>query len=322
MKKRVFLTRTLHDFALKELEKRYEIEVHRGKVPISREKLQSKIRDVEGIVCFPYDKIDMKIMDCAKKLKVISTYSVGFDHIDTDHAKKRGVRVGYTPNVLTDATADMAFSLLLDVSRRVSEGDRLIRAGRWKEIYGPYDYLGTGLQGKTVGILGMGRIGVVLARRAKAFDMKVTYHNRRRLSKTKEKASGVTYVSFDRLVRHSDFISIHVPHTEETDGLFNMEIFKKMKDTAFLINTSRGKVVNEADLSCALKKGIIAGAGLDVFETEPITGRHLLANLPNTVLVPHIGSSTRETRIKMAQIAVKNLKLGMAGKRPIYSVGY
>jgi len=322
MKKKIFLTRILHDFALNELKKIYQIEIHSGKIPIPQAKLRSKIKEIDGLICFPYDKINKTTIDLAKNLKVISTYSVGFDHIDTQYAKKKKIRVGYTPEVLTDATADLTFSLLLDILRRVSEGDRIIRDGKWRVIYGAHDYVGLDLQGKTIGILGLGRIGETLAKRAKAFDMKLTYHNRKHVSKTKEKKLGVKYVSFEKLITQSDIISIHVPHTKETDQMFNMKIFKKMKKSAFLINTSRGKIVNEKDLITALKKKIIAGAGLDVFEIEPISKKHALVKLQNVVLAPHIGSSTKETRAKMAEITVKNLNLGMNGKKPIYSVGY
>jgi glyoxylate reductase len=322
MKKKVFLTRTLHDFALNQLKKRYQIEIHSGEIPIPQSKLRSKIKDIDGLICFPYDIIDKETIDLAKKLKVISTFSVGFDHIDTKYAKKKKIRVGYTPEVLTDATADLAFSLLLDISRRISEGDRIIRNGEWKKIYGAFDYVGTDLQNKTIGILGLGRIGGTLAKRAKAFDMKIIYHNRKRVSKTREKSLNAKYVSFEKLITQSDFISIHVPHTKETDQLFNMNIFRKMKKTSFLINTSRGKVVNEKELVTALKKKIISGAGLDVFETEPIKKNNPLIKLQNVILAPHIGSSTKETRIKMAEITIKNLNLGINGKKPIYSVGY
>ncbi len=322
MKKKVFLTRTLHDFALKELKKSYQIEVHFGKIPIPQTKLRSKIKEIDGLICFPYDKINKQLIDLAKNLKVISTYSVGFDHIDTKYAKKKKIRVGYTPEVLTDATADLTFTLLLDLLRRVSEGDRTIRDGKWRVIYGAHDYVGLDLQGKTLGILGLGRIGETLAKRAKVFDMKLIYHNRKHVSKTKEKTLGVKYVSFEKLITQSDIVSIHVPHTKETDQMFNMKIFRKMKKSAFLINTSRGKIVNEKDLVIALKKKMIAGAGLDVFETEPISKKHPLVKLQNVVLTPHIASSTKETRIKMAEITVKNLNLGMNGNPPIYSVGY
>lgn len=321
-KKKVFLTRTLHDFALKELKKHYEIEVHSGKIPIPRKKLESKIREIDGLICFPYDLIDSKLMDKAENLRVISTFSVGFDHIDIKYAKKNKIRVGYTPEVLTDATADLAFSLIIDVMRRVSEGDRIIRKGGWKEIYGAFDYVGTDLKGKTLGVLGLGRIGSTLARRAKSFDMKIIYHNRNRLSYNKEKRLGVKYVSFEKLLSQSDVISIHVPHTNLTHQLFNNKVLKKMKKTAFLINTARGKIINEKDLIAALKKKTIAGAGLDVFEVEPIHKNHPFTQIQNITLAPHIGSSSKETRAKMAEITVKNLHLGINGKKPKFSVGY
>jgi glyoxylate reductase len=321
-KKRVFLTRALHDFALKELRKKYKIEIHSGKIPIAKTKLRSKIKDAEGLICFPYDKIDMDVIDRAKNLRVISTFSVGFDHIDTQYAKKKKIRVGYTPEILTDATADLAFSLMLDILRRVSEGDRIIRDGKWRQIYGAYDYVGMDLQNKTLGIFGLGRIGSTLAKRARSFDMKIIYHNREPVSKNKEESLGVKYVTFDKLISLSDVISIHVPHTKETDQLFDEKVFKKMKKTTVLINTARGKIVNERDLITALKKKSIAGASLDVYESEPINGKHPLTKIQNVVLTPHIGSSTKETRIKMAEITVKNLDLGINGRRPIYSVGY
>ena len=321
-KKRVFLTRTLHDFALKELKKKYQIEIHTGKIPIPKNILKNKIKVVDGLICFPYDKIDSEIIDLGENLKVISTFSVGFDHIDINHAKKKKIRVGYTPKVLTDATADLAFALMIDLVRRVSEGDRIIRNGKWRQIYGAHDYVGMDLQGKTLGILGMGRIGSTLAKRAKAFDMKIIYHNRSHVSKSSEKSLGVKYVSLNKLITQSDVISIHVPHTPETDQMFNNKIFKKMKNSSFLINTARGKIVNEKDLSIALKKKIIAGAGLDVFESEPIGKNHPFTKIPNIVLATHIGSSSKETREIMARVTVNNLNLGINGKKPIYSVGY
>ena len=321
-KKRVFLTRTLHNFALKELKKKYQIEIHTGKIPIPKNILKNKIKTIDGLICFPYDKIDNKMIDLSTNLKVISTFSVGFDHIDINHAKKKKIRVGYTPKVLTDATADLAFALMIDLVRRVSDGDRIIRNGKWRQIYGAQDYVGMDLQGKTLGILGMGRIGSTLANRAKAFDMKIIYHNRSHVSKSREKSLGVKYVSLDKLITQSDVISIHVPHTPKTDQMFNSKIFKKMKNSSFLINTARGKIVNEKDLGRALKKKIIAGAGLDVFESEPIGNNHPFTKIPNIVLAPHIGSSSKETREEMARITVKNLNFGINGKKPIYSVGY
>ena len=322
MKEKIFLTRTLHDFALKELKKKFQVKVHTGKIPIPKNTLKSKIKQVDGLICFPYDQIDKEIIQSAKNLKVISTFSVGYDHIDTKFAKEKKIRVGYTPDVLTNATADMAFALMIDSLRRISEGDRIIRKQKWNQIYGAYDYVGLDLQGKTLGIIGLGRIGKTFAKRAKAFDMKIIYHNRKQISKIDEKKLGVKYTTFNKLITQSDIISIHVPHTDETNQMFNMKIFRKMKKTSFLINTSRGKVVNEKDLVVALKQKIIGGAGLDVFETEPISKNHQFLKLENVVLAPHVGSSTKETRTKMAEITIKNLILGIKGKKPIYSIGY
>jgi len=321
-KKKVFLTRTLHDFALKKLRKKYDIDIHKGQIPIPKTKLTKKIKNIDGLICFPYDVIDKELLNKAEKLRVISTYSVGFDHIDIKEAKKMKIRIGYTPEVLTDATADLAFSLMIDIMRRVSEGDRIIRKGDWKKIYGAYDYVGTDLQGKTLGILGLGRIGRTFAKRAKAFEMKITYHNRKRVSSSIERKFDAKYVTFEKLIKESDVLSIHVPHTKETDGVINGKVFSKMKNNSFLINTARGKVVNQKDLIQALKKNKIAGAGLDVFESEPINNQNPLTKLENIVLAPHIGSSTKETREKMAELTIKNLNLGINGKKPIYSVGY
>ena len=229
MKKKILLTRTLNDWALKELRKRYDIEIHSGKIPIPTKKLLSKIKEIDGLICFPYDKINKDVVESARNLKVISTYSVGFDHIDIEYAKRKKIRIGYTPEVLTGATADLTFSLLLNTLRRVSEGDRIIRDGKWKAIYGAFDYVGLDLQNKTLGILGLGRIGGAVSKRANAFDMKVSYHNRKRLPKIKEKTSGAKYTSFEKLITQSDIISIHIPYTKETNHLFDMKVFRKMK---------------------------------------------------------------------------------------------
>jgi glyoxylate reductase len=282
--------------------------------------LKEKIKNVDGLVCFPYDVIDREILDAAKNLRVISTYSVGYDHIDIKAAKQHGIKIGYTPEVLTNATADLTLALVLDLMRRVGEGDRLIRAGKWKVIFGAYDYVGVDLEGKTFGIFGMGRIGRAVAKRAYSFGMKIIYHSRRRLPSSLEKKLHAKYVIFDHLIRTSDIFSIHVPHGRETDRLINLKILKKMKRSTFLINTSRGKIVNESDLVRALKTKLIAGAALDVFEKEPIGKQHNFTKLENVVLAPHIGSSTVETRKKMADITVKNLIFGLQGKKMVYSV--
>ena len=320
MKKKVLLTRKLHDFALLDLKKYYNIEIHQGKIPMPKKTLLKKIRNKDGLICFPYDSIDKDVLSAAKNLKTISTYSVGYDHIDVKYAKKQGISIGYTPEVLTDATADLTFALILDLLRRVTEGDRIIRRQRWTQIYGAYDYVGTDISGKILGILGFGRIGTAVAKRARAFGMNIIYHNRHRLSKNAEKSLGVKYVTFDQLFKKSDVVSLHVPYTKETHELVDIKLFKKMKKTSFIINTARGKIIKENDLIYALKKKIIAGAALDVFRNEPIGLSNPLTKMQNVVLSPHIGSSTAETRKKMAEITVINLKLGIIGKKPLYSV--
>jgi glyoxylate reductase len=211
-------------------------------------------------------------------------------------------------------------ALLLAVFRRITEGDRLIRKNKWKTIFGPYEFLGIDLYGKTVGIFGMGRIGKAVAKRARGFEMNILYHNRTRLSVKEEKSLGVRYCTLDELFRKSDVVSIHVPHTKETNEIVNLNLFRKMKKTAFLVNTARGKIINEKDLVFALKKKMLGGAGLDVFSKEPISANHPFAKMENVVIMPHSGSSTVETRKEMAEICVKNLILSLSGNRPIYQV--
>jgi glyoxylate reductase len=319
-KPRILLTRKLHGFALKDLRKRYQIFVHQGTIPMPKKSLLQKIKKADGIICFPYDTIDRQVIENAPNLKVISTYSVGFDHIDIKIAKERGVKIGYTPEVLTNATADLTIALMLDLLRRVNEGDRLIRKGNWKVIFGAHDYVGVDLECKTLGIFGMGRIGQAVAKRAYPFGMKIIYHNRKKLPAGLEKKLHAKFVSFDQLIRTSDVFSIHVPYKKETHKIINYQVFKKMKRGAFLINTARGKILDEKDLIRALRSKLIAGAALDVFENEPIRKTHALTKMQNVVLAPHIGSSTAETREKMAKITVQNLILGLDGKKMLYSV--
>lgn len=319
-KAKILLTRKLHDFALKELRKHYSIEVYSGKIPMPKKKLIEKIKDKDGLICFPYDTVDKDVINSAKKLRAISTYSVGYDQIDVKYAKKNGILIGYTPKVLTEATADLTFSLILDLLRRITEGDRIIRKGDWRQIYGAYDYVGNDVSGKTLGIIGLGRIGQVVARRAEGFGMKIIYHNRKRTTRKIESLTHAKFVPINDLLKKSDVISIHVPYTKQTHHMIDMKFFKKMKRNSFLVNTARGKIIKEKDLVLALKNKIIAGAALDVFENEPIGKNHPLTKMQNVVLAPHIGSSTNETRRKMAELTVKNLQLALSGKKPVYSV--
>ena len=317
---KVLLTRPLHDFAVKELRKLYDVEIYTGKIPMPKDLLISKIKNKDGLVCYPYDTIDRKVIDAASQLVAISTYSVGYDHIDVKYAGMKGIVISYTPEVLTRATADLTMALLLAVFRKVVEGDRLIRNDMWRVIFGPNEFLGTDLYKKNLGIFGMGRIGKAVVRRARGFEMNILYHNKNRLSRKDEKILGVQYCGLDELFKKSDVVSIHTPHNRETNEIVNLKLFKKMKKTAFLINTARGKIINEKDLVFALQKKMIAGAGLDVFSKEPIGSNHPLSKMENVVIMPHSGSSTVETRSKMAEICVKNLIFSLSGKKPIYQV--
>ncbi|MDP6303556.1 MAG: D-glycerate dehydrogenase [Candidatus Nitrosopelagicus sp.] len=322
MKKRfnVLVTRRLHKSALDELEKKCNVFLHNGKIPIPKKNLINKIKDMDGLICHPYDTIDKKVIKNAKNLKVISTFSVGFDHIDIDFAKSLGIKIGYTPEVLTNATAELTIGLILDILRRISEGDRIIRNKKWNVIFGAYDYTGTEVSGKTIGIIGMGRIGREVAKKANGLGMNVIYHNRKPVSKSIERKLKAKYVSESVLYKKSDVISLHVPYNKDTHHLMNSKIFKKMKKTSFLINTSRGKIVNEKQLVTALKTKEIQGAGMDVYESEPVHRDSLLLKLENVVLAPHVGSSTNETRQKMSDITVKNLVFALEGKKLLYSV--
>ncbi|MDE1872753.1 MAG: D-glycerate dehydrogenase, partial [Thaumarchaeota archaeon] len=232
---KILLTRRLHDFAVKELKKRYQVEIHTGKIPISKDLLISKIKDKDGLICYPYDRIDSDVINAGTRLKAISTFSVGYNHIDVNTALKKGITVSYTPEVLTKATADLTVALILALFRRVCEGDRLIRKNEWRTIFGPYEFLGTDLSGKTLGIFGMGRIGKAVAKRALGFEMKLLYHNRKKLSPQEEKRLNAKYVSLDELFRRSDVVSIHAPYTPKTHEIVNLKLLKSMKKTSFLV---------------------------------------------------------------------------------------
>ena len=221
MKKRfnVLVTRRLHRSALDELKKKCNVSLHTGKIPIPKKNLIDKIKNMDGLVCHPYDTIDKEVIKNSKNLKVISTFSVGFDHIDVNFAKSQGIKIGYTPEVLTNATAELTIGLILDVLRRISEGDRIIRNKEWNQIFGAYDYTGTEVSGKTIGIIGMGRIGREVARKANGLGMNVIYHNRKPISKRIEKMLKAKYVSENMLYKNSDIISLHVPYNNDTHHL-------------------------------------------------------------------------------------------------------
>ncbi len=295
-----------------------DLTIHGKAEPPGKQEIIRRIRDKDGLLCVLSDRIDSEVIASASNLKVISSYSVGYDHIDTDAAARRGIYVAYTPDVLTETTADLTFALMLAVARRIVEADRVVRKGRWRGTWS-YDFmLGSDVHGKTLGIVGMGRIGSALAKRAEGFRMKVLYHSRNRVDKERE--LNAEYRGLDELLRESDFVSIHVPLNKDTYHLMNEQRFRVMKSSAYLINTSRGQVVDESALVKALRKNWIAGAALDVFEKEPIPKDSPLLRFDNVVLLPHIGSASRETREKMAEVAATSILNVLKGEKPLYAV--
>ena len=282
--------------------------------PVPQAVLLKEVADASGLYCMLSDRIDASVIDAAPRLEVISTMSVGFDHIDVDAAFARGISVTNTPGVLTETTADLAFALLMATSRRLIEANRAISKGHWK-TWSPLFMAGRDVYGASLGIIGLGRIGKAMARRARGFGMRVYYYSRQR-DKEIETEQGVSYLTFDELLQYSDFISLHVPATEETFQLISTREFNLMKPTAVLINTARGSVVNEEALFAALVSGQIRAAGLDVFAEEPISPGHPLLELPNLVALPHIGSASVETRNKMAYMAAEDMVEVLAGRPP------
>ncbi len=315
-KPKVYVTRIIPEPGLSMLKECCEVEVHNSKEwPPSRQELIEKVRDKDALLCLLTDKIDAEVMDAAPNLKVISTYSVGFDHIDVPEATKRGIYVTHTPGVLTDAVAEFTVGLILAVTRRIVEADKIIRTGQWDKPWNPYFLTGPELKGKTIGLVGLGRIGVATAKRLSSFDVKLVYYDVERRWDV-ESILNMEYMDLDTLLSVSDIVSIHVPLTKDTYHLINEERLRKMKKTAYLINTARGPVVDTNALIKALKEGWIAGAALDVFEQEPLPPDHPLTKLDNVVLTPHIASATIEARQRMAELAARNLIAVLKGEMP------
>jgi len=312
-KPKVLVTRNIPKEGLKELFEECQVDYHDSNELLPREELYKRIEDIDGLLVVGI-RVDEELLSHAPKLRVISNYGVGYDNIDLKAAACRGIIVTNTPDVVTEATAELAFGLMLAVARRIAEADRILR---FKKPYrwGPMALLGTELFGKTLGIIGFGRIGKALARRANASGMRVIYFKRNPRKEEKDFEDNCYYRSLDELLTESDIISINVPYTEDTHHLINEEKLLKMKKGAILINTARGPVVDEEALVKALQSGHLKGAGLDVFEKEPKIHPKLL-EFENTVLTPHIGTSTIETRIRMAELAASNLLDGLKGKKP------
>lgn len=314
MKPKVYVTRLIPEEGLDIIREVAEVKVWDGELPPPRDVLLKEAEEVDGLLSLLTDRIDAELMDRARNLKVVSNYAVGFDNIDVAAATKRGIMATNTPGVLTETTADLAFALLMAAARRLVEGDKYVRKGKWM-TWGPMLLLGRDVYGATLGLIGLGRIGYAVAKRAKGFDMKVLYHDIYR-NEQAEKELGLEYVDLETLLRQSDFISLHVPLTPDTRHLINERTLSLMKETAILINTARGPVVDEKALYEALADKRIAAAGLDVLDPEPPKMDNPLLKLDNVTILPHIASASVATRTKMATIAATNLVAGLKGETP------
>lgn len=279
---------------------------------------REEMGDAEALVCLLTDRIDADLLDRAPRLKVVANAVVGYNHVDVAACRARGIVVTNTPDVLTEATADLTWGLILATVRALPQAERSLRAGEFHG-WGFWDYLGGDLAGKTLGIYGMGRIGRAVARRAAPFGMRVIYHSRSRMPEDEERALGAAFVPFDRLIETSDVLTLHAPLTAETRHVIDREALRRMRRGSRLINTARGPLVDEAALVDALRDGPLAGAGLDVYEREPELAPGLL-DLPNAVLLPHVGSATRETRTRMAVLAARNARAVLLGEPPLNPV--
>ena len=319
MKPKVFVTREIPEKGLEMIREYYEVEVWGEYTPPPRDVLMKKAGEVDALVTLLTDKIDKELLDNAPRLRIVAQYAVGYDNIDVEYATEKGVYVTNTPGVLTDAVADLTWALILALARRIVEADKFIRSGDyWKTGTGwhPMMMLGVDVAGRTLGIVGIGRIGRAVARRAKGFEMKILYYDIRRLPEDVEKELGARYVDLDTLLKESDIVTLHVPLTRATYHMIGERELKLMKPTALLINTARGAVIDTEALVRALREGWIAGAALDVFEQEPLPPEHPLTKFNNVILTPHIGSATVETRNKMAELVAENLIAFYKGKVP------
>ena len=317
VRRRVFVTRLMDRDALDAIAAHTEMVVWPEDTPPSPEQLREALRGVDGVLTNIMDRLDGAAVEGASGLKVVSQLAAGVDNIDVAEMTRRGIPVGHTPGVLSKATADVAFALLMAVARRVVESDRWVRRGSWRMAFHPNYWLGADVSGATLGIVGMGKIGVEMVKRARGFDMRVLYYSRTRKPQD-ERRLGMEYAAMDRLLEESDFVSLHVPLTDETYHLIGEAELRKMRPTAILVNTARGPVVDGRALHGALEDGRIAGAGLDVTEPEPIAADDPLLSLDGVVVTPHVGSASHGSRKAMCMLAVRNLLAGVKGERLVH----
>lgn len=312
----VYVTRCIPEAGLQLLRESCAVRVWEGELPPPREVLEREVRDNDGLLCLVTESIDAALIAEGERLRVISQLAVGVDNIDLEAATARGIPVGHTPDVLTEATADMAFALLVAAARRIPEAVDSVRAGRWL-TWEPMILLGADVWGATLGIVGLGRIGTAVALRAQGFRMRVLYHDTERRP-DKEAELGVEYAELDTLLAEADFVSLHCPLIPATHHLINEEALRRMKPTSILVNAARGPVVDTDGLVRALREGWIGGAALDVTDPEPIPADHPLVGLSNCIIVPHIASGTVTARERMATMAAENLLAGLRGERLPY----
>jgi glyoxylate reductase len=310
---KILITRRLPSSVIQKLEAVADVDLYTGEAAIPPDELRARVADKDALVCLLTDAVDRSVIDAAPALKAIANVAVGYNNIDIAYAKSRGIVVTNTPDVLTESVADFTWALILAITRRLSEGERLVRRGGWKG-WALDLMLGTELRGKQLGLVGVGRIGRAVAARAGAFGMRVAYTSRREIA-----LAGAEAMPLDRLLLTSDIVSLHVPLTPETRSLVDKRALARMKRSAYLINTARGPVVDEAALAWALQHHLLAGAALDVYEHEPAVHPDLLT-LENVLLVPHLGSGTTETRTAMADLAVENVLAVLAGRPPLTPV--
>lgn len=316
MKPIVFVTRRIPEVGLAPIREACQMRLWEGELPPPKDILLQEVPNCDGLLCLLTDPIDAEVIAAGSRLKVISQMAVGVDNIDLKTATARGIPVGHTPGVLTEATADFTFALLMAVARRIPEGVDYVRAGKWR-TWEPMGLLGVDIWGATLGIIGLGRIGTAVARRARGFAMRILYYDPTRRPDL-EAELGVEYAELDDLLARSDFVTLHCPLSAETYHLIDERALRRMKPTAILINAARGPVVDTAALVRALSEGWIRAAALDVTDPEPLPPDHPLVSLPNCVVVPHIASATVSTRERMATMAAENLLAGLRGERLPY----